>query len=222
MARQAWSALAKFIGFLLLCLFVPAGTLRYTRAWVYVLLFTVCVSAITWYLQQRDPELLRRRLAAGPAAERERSQRIIQSIGAVGFLALFVVAGLDRRYAWSELPPWLSAVGDVLLVAGLGVVWLTFRENSYTAGTVEVAAGQPVIDTGPYARVRHPMYAGSLIFLAGTPLALGSWWAFTGFVLLAFTIVVRLRAEEAFLARALPGYADYLARVRHRLVPGLW
>lgn len=222
MGRQAWSALATFVGFLLLCIFVPAGTVRYPAAWIYAGLFTACVAGITWYLQRHDPALLRRRMAAGPAAEKERIQRVIQSIASIAFVGMFVVAGLDRRYAWSMVTGGLVAVGDVLLVLGLGIVFLTFRENSFTSGTVEVAAEQRVVDTGPYALVRHPMYAGSLLFLLGTPLALGSWWALLPFVLLVAIVVVRLVAEERLLARTLSGYDAYLKRVRHRLVPLVW
>lgn len=220
--RQAWSALAKFVGFLLLCIFVSAGTVRYVAGWVYAALFTACVAWITWYLQRHDPALLRRRMAAGPGAEKERTQRTIQSIASVAFAGLFVVAGLDHRYAWSAVPNWVAAVGDVLLVLGLAMVFLTFRENSFTSGIVEVAPEQRVVDTGPYARVRHPMYAGALLFLLGTPLALESWWALVPFALLTAAIVVRLVAEERLLARTLPGYDRYLTRVKYRLAPGIW
>ena len=221
-AARAWLGLAQLVVVLLLCLFLPAGTARWWQAWVYVALFAGSCIAITLYLLRHDLELLQRRLAAGPGAEKEHRQKLIQALAAVAFLGMFLVPGFDRRFAWSAVPLPLTVAGDLFVVAGFWIVFLTFRENSYTSATIETAENQPVISTGPYAAVRHPMYAGALLMLLGTPLALDSLWALAAFVVMLAVIVWRLRDEERVLARDLPGYDAYRAKVRHRLVPLVW
>jgi protein-S-isoprenylcysteine O-methyltransferase Ste14 len=214
--------LAQLLLALLLFLFLPAGSLGYWQGWLYIALFGVSVSAITWWLQRNDPELLRRRLVAGPSAEKDPRQKLIQAIASVAFIGIFIVAGLDHRFRWSTVPTGLVLLGDFLVVLGLWLVFLTFRENSFTSAAIEISAGQAVVSTGPYAVVRHPMYAGALVMLLGTPLALGSWWALGPFLILLLTIIWRLLDEEQFLARDLPGYDAYRAKVRHRLLPYTW
>jgi protein-S-isoprenylcysteine O-methyltransferase Ste14 len=214
--------LAQFLLALMLFLFLPAWSIHFWQAWLYIVLFGVSVSAITWWLQRHDPELLRRRLAAGPKAEKDPRQKRIQKIASLAFIAIFVVSGLDQRFRWSTVPTGVALLGDLLVVLGLWIVFLTFRENSYTSAVIETSAGQPVVSTGPYSAVRHPMYAGALLMLLGTPLALGSWWGLVPFLILLLTIIWRLREEERFLARDLPGYDEYRAKVRHRLVPYTW
>ena len=138
------------------------------------------------------------------------------------FVVGFLLPGLDYRFGWSRLPPavWLGA-NAVVLAANLFVLWV-LRVNSYAARTVRVQGGQAVIDDGPYAVVRHPMYAGILVMMLATPIALGSLFAVPPFLLLPFALVLRIRDEEALLLEGLPGYADYRNRVRWRLVPGIW
>lgn len=220
--RQAWLGLVSLLLVLSLCLFVPAGSLRYREAWAYLALFGACSAAITLYLQRNDPVLLRRRAVAGPTAEAERSQRLVQAVASLAFVSIFVLAGLDHRLGWSRVPALLIAAGGALVVLGFAVVFLTFRENSYTSATIEAAKGQPVVDTGPYAVVRHPMYAGALLMLLGTPPSLGSYWALPAVLVLAAAIVARLLLEERFLSRRLPGYDAYRRAVRYRLVPFVW
>ena len=123
-----------------------------------------------------DPALLRRRLRGGPTAEKETSQKIIMSFISIGYVALLVVSALDHRFGWSSPPAYLTIAADLLILLGLYIVFLVYRENSFSSATIEVAADQRVISTGPYAVVRHPMYAGSFLYLLATPLALGSWW----------------------------------------------
>jgi protein-S-isoprenylcysteine O-methyltransferase Ste14 len=226
LARNAWRGLAQFVAALAVLLWLSAWTLRFWQAWVYLLVFTACVSAITAYFLRHDPELVVRRMRAGPAAEHDPVQRRIQAIASVMLCGLYVVAGLDRRWHWSsrsEAVDWrLSLAADAVVAAGFAVIFRTFQENSYASATVEVGAAQRVISTGPYGLVRHPMYAGAIPLFLATPLALGSWWALIPAAGLAAVVVLRLRKEEDFLARDLPGYADYMRRVRFRLVPGIW
>lgn len=192
------------------------------RAWTTLAVFFGCAGAITVWLWLHDKALLERRVKAGPGSEPDPMQNIVQALAGLIFLATFAVPGLDRRYGWSHAPIATSLAGDGAIAIGFLIVFVTFRANSYTAGTIEVAKEQRLVDSGPYAVVRHPMYAGALIMIAGIPLGLGSWWGLIPAMLLVPVIVWRLTREEAFLAANLAGYSDYRNRVRHRLAPGVW
>jgi protein-S-isoprenylcysteine O-methyltransferase Ste14 len=205
-----------------LLLFVPAASVRYWQAWGYLIVFFGSAALITGYLMKKDPALLERRVSGGPTVEKRASQKIIMSFASLGFVALLIVPALDFRFRWSSVPPSLVFVGDFLVAAGFFSVFLVFRENSFASSTIEVAAEQRVISTGPYALVRHPMYAGSFVYLLGTPFALGSYWGFLGLAFILPAIVWRLFDEERFLAQNLPGYAAYCGKVRWRLIPGIF
>jgi protein-S-isoprenylcysteine O-methyltransferase Ste14 len=203
-------------------LLIPAWTLDYWQAWVFIVVFVAATNVIGVYLAVKDPALLERRKQIGPKAEQRIAQRIIISLGIVGSLGVMVFSALDHRFGWSSVPPYVSVAGDVLVALGLFVDLLVFRENSYGASNIQVAEGQKVISTGPYAIVRHPMYAGVLIMMAGTPLALGSWWGLLLVVALTPVLIWRILDEEKVLRRELPGYAEYTKDVRYRLVPYVW
>jgi protein-S-isoprenylcysteine O-methyltransferase Ste14 len=203
-------------------LFGLAGTLHDLRAWVMLAVFFGCAGAITIWLWFRDKALLERRVKAGPGAESDPMQNVVQALAGLVFLATFAVPGLDKRLGWSNAPLAVSLVGDAMIAVGFLIVFLTFRENTFTAGTIEVAEGQHLIDSGPYAVVRHPMYAGALVMIAGVPLALGSWWGLIPAALLVPILVWRLLREETFLTANLPGYDAYRGRVRCRLVLIFW
>lgn len=222
MFRRAWLGLTQFVVIMLLCLLLPAWSLRYWGAWVYIFLFAASAAAITVYLQRHDPALLQRRLAAGPTAERSRPQQLIQAIASLAFLGLMVVPGFDHRLGWSHVPRWLVVVGDGLVLLGFAIIFATFQANTYASATIETVKDQRVIETGPYAVVRHPMYAGALVMLFGTPLGLGSFWGLLVLLPMLAALVGRLLDEERVLSRELPGYVGYRSRVRARLVPGVW
>jgi protein-S-isoprenylcysteine O-methyltransferase Ste14 len=171
---------------------------------------------------RNDPQLLERRMKAGPGAEKETSQKIIQMIAASAFFLAILVPSIDHRLAWSTMPAAVAIAGDVLVALGFLVIFFVFKENSFTSGVIEVDAGQQVVSTGPYALVRHPMYSGALIMLLGLPLALGSWWGLLTLVPMTLAIIWRLLDEEKFLTSRLPGYADYREQVKYRLVPFVW
>jgi protein-S-isoprenylcysteine O-methyltransferase Ste14 len=177
---------------------------------------------ITVYLVKNDRELLAGRVQAGPVAETQKSQQIIQSLASLFFLGLFIVPGLDFRFGWSSMAPAISLVADGIVALGFCFVFLVFRENSYTRATIDVSAGQKVIDTGPYAIVRHPMYAGALLLILFTPVALGSWVSVPFAIPLILVIAARLLDEEKFLKANLNGYEAYCQKVCHHLVPFLW
>jgi len=203
-------------------LFLPAWTLNYWQAWVFIVVFVVSTNAIGVYLSIKDPELLERRKNIGPAAEQNAAQRVIISIGIIGFLGVMVFSALDHRFGWSSVPPYISLAGDALVALGLFIDLLVFRENSYGASNIQTFEGQKVIATGPYALVRHPMYVGVLVMVIGVPLALGSWWGLAVLALTTPVLIWRILDEEQLLKKDLPGYREYTQKVRYRLVPYLW
>ena len=203
-------------------LFIPAGTLAYWQAWVFLAVYFAASLAITLYLIKKDPALLERRMSGGPAAEKEPIQKIIMSFVSLGFIGLFVLAGLDHRFAWSHMPPSAALAGDALVVLGWIGIFFVFRENAFASATIELAPDQKVISTGPYALVRHPMYAGGLVMFLGISIALGSWWGLLVLAAMMPALLWRLLDEEKFLARNLTGYREYQKRVRYRLIPHVW
>jgi protein-S-isoprenylcysteine O-methyltransferase Ste14 len=203
-------------------LFIPAWTLDYWQAWAFLAVYFAWSFAITLYLMKKDPKLLQRRMSGGPWAEKEPVQKIIMSVASLGFIGLLVVPALDHRFAWSSMPPYLALAGDGLVVLGWLAVYFVFRENTFSSATIELAPDQEVISTGPYALVRHPMYAGGLVMLLGIPIALGSWWGVLIVIAITPALIWRLSDEEKFLARNLPGYVEYQNKVRYRLIPMVW
>lgn len=203
-------------------LFLPAWTLNYWQAWVFIVVFTISTNALGIYLSLKDPELLKRRLNVGPAAEQSRVQKIIVSFFIIGFLGLLVFCGFDHRFGWSPASPYVAVAGDALVVLGLLITYYVLKENSYSGSTVQIFEGQKVITTGPYALVRHPMYTGALIMTIGIPLALGSWWGLAIIVLIMPLMIWRILDEEKLLEQELPRYTEYEQKVRYRLAPYLW
>jgi len=220
--RKAFRGLLILFLVMAALLFLTAGTIRYWQAWVYLAVFFGASFLITLYLAKHDPALLKRRLRGGPWAEKEQTQKIIMAFTSIGFLALIVTPALDFRFGWSAVPLPIVAAGNALVVIGYAIIFLVYKENTFTSATIEVAKDQRVISTGPYALVRHPMYAGGLLYLLGTPLALGSWWGLAAFAATLPFLIWRLVDEEAFLVKNLPGYAEYREKVRFRLMPGVW
>jgi protein-S-isoprenylcysteine O-methyltransferase Ste14 len=203
-------------------LFVSAWTFNYWQAWVFLSVFGLSSLAVTVYLMKNDPKLLERRMHGGPTAEKELSQKIIMSAASIGFAAILIVPALDHRWHWSAVPPYAVIAGNILIVLGWTIILFVFRENTFTSATIEVVADQRIVSTGPYAVVRHPMYSGSLLYFLGIPIALGSWWGLLVGILMMPVFVLRLFDEEKLLARNLPGYSEYMDRVKYRLVPFVW
>jgi protein-S-isoprenylcysteine O-methyltransferase Ste14 len=203
-------------------LFGSAGTIRYWHGWIYLAMFFGLSSVITFDLLRRDPALLERRMKGGPGAEPRPVQRLIMLGASIGFIALLVVPGLDFRFKWSTVPLPIVLLGLVLFVVGFGFIGRVYRENTYTSATIQVSENQRVISTGPYAVVRHPMYASAMLYLIGTPFALGSYVGLLAVVFMVPFLIWRLLDEERMLGRDLPGYLDYRGRVRYRLVPFVW
>jgi protein-S-isoprenylcysteine O-methyltransferase Ste14 len=222
LAARAWVSLVALAAIMAVVLFVAAGTVRYWQGWVYLAVFIGASLLTTIDLLARDPALLERRMRGGPTAEARPIQRIIMLGASIGFVLLLVVPGLDRRFGWTSVPLVGVVLGDLLVAIGFYGVMRVYRENTFTSATIEIAADQYVISTGPYSIVRHPMYASASLYVVGTPLALGSYMGFVAVAIMLPFILWRLLDEERFLTANLPGYVDYRRRVRYRLVPFVW
>jgi len=218
-ARSA--AVKVAAAWILLPLFFLAtgGDLAWWNAWTYCAVLLVPMTLFIVHMARHDPEFIVRR---STVREKERTQRWVQVVGIPCLLAALVIPGLDHRFGWSSVP--LAAVVGALASSLVGylVVVRVFLENRWAGRTIETYAGQRVISTGPYAVVRHPMYAGTSLLYLATPLALGSWWAVLPAIAFIPVFVFRIRNEEEVLVRNLAGYAEYRRKVRQRLVPFVW
>ena len=219
---RAWVGLVFLAVAMSLLLFPAAGSAGYWQAWLFLVVFIGTSFLITLYLVKNDPALLKRRLSAGPTAEKSKVQKVIMLFTTIGFIGMLVVPALDHRFRWSRVPLYVVIGGDTLTAMGLYVVFLVYKENTFASATIEVARDQRVISTGPYAIVRHPMYAGGLIYLLGMPFALGSYWALIVLAAVFPFLIWRLYDEERFLSLNLQGYTEYRSKVRWRLVPGFF
>jgi protein-S-isoprenylcysteine O-methyltransferase Ste14 len=205
-------------------LFACAGSVRFWQGWAWMAVFVVPFLAFHVYLYRHDPKLLERRMRM---KEKIRAQSLVQVAGPLILVTCFVLGGLDYRFGWSAtvlwpVPVWLTLLSDAWVLGGVLLIVWVMRVNSLAARTIQVEAGQPVVSSGPYSFVRHPMYLGGAIISLANPLALASWIALPVSALLLPVLVLRLLGEERFLRRELPGYSEYCLRTRFRLVPLIW
>lgn len=207
-----------------LILFVSAGSFSWPAGWAFLLLFFAPAAWATVRLAKRDPALLEERMRVTGDKAQPLWDKIFLALIAAAFLGWLVLMGLDARFGWSYVGFGLQVAGALAMLGGIWAVDRVFAENTFAAPLVKVQAerGHKVIDTGPYAIVRHPMYSGGAVFLLGCALVLGSWWGVLGAAVLTAAIGWRALGEEATLARDLPGYTEYMRKVRWRLAPGLW
>lgn len=220
--KKALGGLVLLLVVMAVLLFVPAWTLDFWQAWVFLAVFGASSWAITLYLMKQDPQLLARRMQAGPTAEKEISQKIIQSLTSIMFVAMLAAPALDHRFHRFALPFYGAITGDVLVGIGFLIVFFVYKENTFASAIIECSPDQKVISTGLYARVRHPMYMGGIFLLVGMALALGSWSGLVVFLLFMPALIWRIFDEERFLAKNLPGYSQYQQKVKYRLVPYIW
>lgn len=220
-AQSVASAVFGVLFFAVL-LFVPTGTLSYWQAWVFIAVFMVATLVPSGYLAVKNPAALRRRMHAGPFAETRPVQKIVICATVLTIVAVLIVSALDHRFGWSHVPTAAIIVGNVLVAVGLGIAQLVVIQNGYAAATITVESGQPVISTGLYSRVRHPMYVGALIMMIGTPLALDSYWGVLVLLPGVLALAVRILDEERMLTEQLAGYREYMQKVHYRLVPHVW
>jgi protein-S-isoprenylcysteine O-methyltransferase Ste14 len=217
--RIVYSRFAIAVVVLPLFFFVPAGTVRYWEAWVYLAILLIPVFFVMRYLLKHDPVFLERRMRT---REQQKPQRLVIALSFLWFFLVFILPGFDQRFNWSDVPVAAVLGADLLVLIGYGVILRVFQENRYASRVIEVAEGQPVIRTGPYAIIRHPMYLGTLLMYLATPVALGSWWALLPALLIVPILIARIVNEEKVLTENLPGYRAYTQKTRYRLVPGLW
>ena len=213
---KMWVLLVVSFALIGLAVFLSAGTIQYWQGWVYLGVGAATSLLLTLYTV-KDPILLENRL--GTTKEQRPIQKIIVLCMLIPGIALFIVPGLDYRFGWSHVPFWLSLFGDLLIILGMWIVYLTFKENSFGSSTVKVVKKQKVISTGPYTIVRNPMYSGAIMYFIGMSLALGSYWGLIPALLTILGLVWRLSDEEKFLANNLPGYKEYCSKVRWHLIP---
>ena len=219
---QAVAASLSGLVFFGVLLFWPAGTFNYWQAWVFIAVFFAMSFGPSVYWALRRPDVLRRRMHAGPLAETRPVQKIATYGVYVMVVALLIVSAFDHRFGWSQVPTPIVVAGDVLVAVGLGLAMLVVSQNSYAAATIRVEADQPVISTGLYGLVRHPMYTGALIMMVGMPLALDSYWGLIILVPGVAVLALRIGDEEKMLRQELGGYDEYTQQVHYRLVPGVW
>ena len=216
------SAITKYLLGLVLVgalLFLPAGSLSYVGGWRLMGLLFGPMLIAGFVMLYRAPEFLRKRL---DAKEKQGTQKGVVAFSGLMFVAGFVVAGLDFRFGWSDMPAWVVIAASALFLIAYALYAEVMRENAYLSRTVKVEEGQTVVDTGMYGIVRHPMYAVTILLFLMIPLVLGSWYALIAFAFYPAIIVVRLKDEEELLTKELPGYAEYKQKVPYRIIPFVW
>jgi protein-S-isoprenylcysteine O-methyltransferase Ste14 len=199
--------------------FLPAGTFAYWEAWTYIAVLFIPMFFVFIYLVKKEPELLARRMKM---KEKEAEQKLIIKLSYIPFLVAFLLPGLDKRFGWSNVPVVVVLIADILVLISYGIFFLVIKENPYASRIVEVEPEQTVITSGPYAKVRHPMYSVVLTMYLFSPLALGSYWAIIPIIFIIPLIVARILNEEKVLLRDLDGYEEYMQKTRYRLIPGIW
>ncbi|MBU0668069.1 isoprenylcysteine carboxylmethyltransferase family protein [Patescibacteria group bacterium] len=209
------------IGIIISCLilFLPAGSIMYWHAWLFIGTFFIPAFFVLIYFLKHDPKFLERRMKF---KEKEIKQKTIIKIATLIFLAGFLIPGFDYRYGWSNIPTFLVILSDIIIFFGYLIILFVFKENRYASRIVVVEKGQKVITTGPYSVVRHPMYAGAILMYIFLPIALGSYWALFFFISIIPFIILRIFNEEEVLLRDLKGYREYMKKVKYRLIPGIW
>ncbi len=216
---NAFLKLITGAAFVFLLLFLPAGTFDYFGAWLFIVTLFVPMIVLGIVMLMFARGLLARRL---DTKEKEKVQIGIVAASAVLFIAIFVIAGFDFRFAWSDMPQWISLVAAAIFLFGYAFYAEVLRENEYLSRTIKVEEGQSVVDTGVYAFVRHPMYLATVIMFFAIPVILGSWISFALVVFYPVVIVIRIKNEEKLLENNLVGYKAYKEKVKYRLIPFVW
>ncbi|WP_214470688.1 isoprenylcysteine carboxylmethyltransferase family protein [Mesorhizobium sp. dw_380] len=205
-------------------LFLSAGTLAWPAAWVYLVVMVGLSFTLGVTMARRDPGLMNERLSSPIQKNQTAADKVLLSILLLAIFGWQIFMGFDFRFGWSPVPVWAQVVGALILLIGIWICYLTMLENSFAAPVVKIQdeRGQHVISTGPYSYVRHPMYAGAILFFAGTALLLGSWWGLALVLVFIVLLAIRIFIEENTLRTGLRGYDDYAANVRYRLIPMVW
>ena len=200
-------------------LFVPAGSFGFWQGWLLMGILFVPMFVAGLIMMKRSPDLLRKRLSA---KEEQPEQKTVLLLSGFMFIAAFVVAGLNFRFGWLTLPNWIPILFAAVFLLAYALYAEVMRENAYLSRTVEVQENQQVVDTGLYGIVRHPMYMTTLLLFLSMPLVLGSVISFLIMLLYLPIITKRMRNEEQVLAEGLPGYAEYMKKIKYRVIPFIW
>ena len=219
LAKKAGIRFGIGVILVMLLLFLPAGTFGYAGGWRFLFVLFVPMAAMGQILLKKDPALLQRRLES---KEKQNTQKLVVLLSLIMFLAGFILAGLDFRFDWMQLPRFVSRIAAVIFLTGYAMYAEVLRENTYLSRTVGVQEGQKVVDTGLYGIIRHPMYTATILMFTMIPLILGSLAALPVFLLYPAIIVRRIGNEEQVLKKELPGYDAYLKKVKYRLFPKIW
>jgi protein-S-isoprenylcysteine O-methyltransferase Ste14 len=214
-----------WLGIIAILLFVPAGTVNWSGAWIFLVEALLVSLVLGLWLARHDPALLKERLRPPIQKGQSTPDKIITGLLVLLYLGWFVFMALDAvRFKWSAVPAWLAAPGALAVLLACYIAYLAFRENSFAAPVVKIQKerAQTVITTGPYRFVRHPMYAGMIFYLLGAPLLFGSWWGLLWGLALLGLFAIRILIEERTLKKELQGYSEYTVRVRYRLIPLVW
>lgn len=215
-------AIVKYLVGLLLfsaLLFIPAGTVNYWNGWLLMGILFVPILLVGIFLAIKNPVLLRKRLNS---KEEQSEQKSVLIVGSLMFLSGFIVAGLDFRYQWLAIDPWVVVVATIVFIMGYLIYVEVLRENTYLSRTIEIQENQQVVSTGLYGIVRHPMYTATLVLFLSMPLVFGSFFSFLIFLIYPVLIAKRIRNEEIVLERSLEGYSKYKEQVKYRLIPFIW
>jgi protein-S-isoprenylcysteine O-methyltransferase Ste14 len=217
--KRIYSRLLLFPVAIVVLLLIPAGSFLYWQAWIYFSVIFFPMLFVLRYLIKRDPELLERRLRS---KEKVKEQKIILNLFSLLFLIGFLIPGLDYRFGWSHVSVPVVIIANGLVFTGYMIFFSTMKANSYASRIIEVEEKQTVISSGPYAVIRHPMYAGWLLMIIATPVALGSYWALSVFIIVTIPLLGRIVNEEKILLTELPGYDGYCREIKYRLIPFVW
>lgn len=216
------TALSRFIpGVIIMSalLFIPAGSVKFWNAWMFIGVLFIPMLFVIFYLIIRDPELLYKRLKTN---EREKTQKKVVLLTSVVFLSAFIIAGLDYRFEWSAVPVPLEILSALIVLIGYILFYMVMRQNSYASRVVEIQEKQKVIDTGLYGIVRHPMYFAAILMFMFMPLVLGSFYALIPLLIFPFQMSTRMKNEEEILEKGLEGYIRYKEKVRYKIIPFVW
>jgi len=202
-----------------LIFFIPAGSINFWEAWVYMGILFIPMIFVLIYLLKNDPELLERRMKI---KEKEEPQKVFIKLSLLVFFIAFIIPGFDYSFEWSKVLFIVIIIADLFIFIGYLLFFLVLKENTYASRIIEVEKGQKVISTGPYAIIRHPMYVAVLMMYVLSPLALGSYWAVLAVLPLPVLVIFRIKSEEKILIDKLPGYREYTQKVKYRLIPYIW
>jgi len=215
-------ALARFIpGIIIISalLFIPAGSIKFWNAWLFMGVLFIPMLFVIVYLIIRDPELLFKRMNT---SEKEKTQKKVVLFTSIIFLSAFIISGLDYRFQWSTVPLLVVVISAIIVLTGYILFFMVMRQNSYSSRVVEIQVKQKVIDSGLYGIVRHPMYSAAILMLMFMPLVLGSFYALIPLIIFPLQLGMRMKNEELILEKGLDGYIEYKKKVRYKIIPFLW